>query len=251
MVGVRENTGFGKTTSASFGSPDGVCARHNPELGRKITVPPKATVFIEDEPKIAVYRLTQGVAAIFKRNGQGCKRIVSFALPGDFLNSPFAERHSCSVDAISEVAVDQFPTEAFLSLLQANPANLNQMLEITFQKINAAHELALLLGRATAEEKLVEFVIGWRARLGRKGALANLVPLPMSRTDIADCLGLTIETVSRVLGKLEREKVLRVVPGGLQLMGPTERPLLFERSCMAAAPINEAIRLLRSGPAFG
>jgi CRP/FNR family transcriptional regulator len=226
MKGVKENTGLGKTTSASFGSPDGVCARQLPELGCKITVPPKATIFIQDERKVAVYRLTQGVAAIFKKNGHG-KRIVGFALPGDFLNSPFADRHSCSVDAISEVAADQFPTEAFLGLPQANPASLNQMLEIS------SHELEVLLGRAMAEERLVEFVAGWRARIGRKGALANLVPLPMSRTDVADCLGLTIETVSRVLGKLEREKVLRVIPGRLQLIGPAERPLIFEKKLHA------------------
>jgi CRP/FNR family transcriptional regulator len=88
----------------------------------------------------------------------------------------------------------------------------------------------LLLGRGTAEEKFAEFIVVWRARAGRRGALSNLVPLPMSRRDIADFLGLTIETVSRVVTKLEREKVLHVTPEGLQLMGSTERPLLFERS---------------------
>jgi CRP/FNR family transcriptional regulator, anaerobic regulatory protein len=87
----------------------------------------------------------------------------------------------------------------------------------------------LLLGRGTAEEKLAEFIVRWRARAGRKGALANLVPLPMSRRDIADFLGLTIETVSRIITKLERENVVRVTSEGLQLMGSTERPLLFER----------------------
>ena len=76
---------------------------------------------------------------------------------------------------------------------------------------------------------MVEFIINWRARIGRRGALANLVPLPMSRSDIADYLGLTIETVSRLLTKLERENLIRVIPKGLQLMGPAERPLLFER----------------------
>jgi CRP/FNR family transcriptional regulator len=56
------------------------------------------------------------------------------------------------------------------------------------------------------------------------------VPLPMSRLDVADYLGLTIETVSRLLAKLEREKVIRVIPEGLQLMGSVERPLLFQKS---------------------
>jgi CRP/FNR family transcriptional regulator, anaerobic regulatory protein len=72
----------------------------------------------------------------------------------------------------------------------------------------------LMLGRGTAEEKFVEFIINWRARLDRKGALANFVPLPMSRRDVADYLGLTIETVSRLLAKLENEEILRVIPRG-------------------------------------
>ena len=104
------------------------------------------------------------------------------------------------------------------------------MLEAALQETNAAHDHMLLLGRGTAEEKFVEFIVRWRARGGRRGALSNLVPLPMSRRDIADFLGLTIETVSRVITKLERENVIRVIPEGLQLMGSTERPLLFERS---------------------
>jgi CRP/FNR family transcriptional regulator, anaerobic regulatory protein len=54
------------------------------------------------------------------------------------------------------------------------------------------------------------------------------VPLPMSRRDIADFLGLTIETICRLLAKFEREDVVRVIPEGLQLMGSTERPLLFK-----------------------
>ena len=61
---------------------------------------------------------------------------------------------------------------------------------------------------------------------------SNLVPLPMSRRDVADYLGLTIETISRLLAKLERESVVRVLPRALQLMGSTERPLL----CISRAP---------------
>jgi CRP/FNR family transcriptional regulator len=117
-----------------------------------------------------------------------------------------------------------------LTSLKANLKALYFMLEAASQEVDAARDHVLLLGRGTAEEKLAEFIINWRARLGRRGALANLVPLPMSRREIADFLGLTIETVSRLLTKLERENVIRVVPDGLQLMGSTKRSLLFERS---------------------
>ena len=199
------------------------------QISRRIVAPPKATVFTEGEPANALYMLTRGTMALSKMTDDGRKQIVGFALPGDFLNSSFESRHSCSAEAISGVAVNRYSTKAFLSFLQTHPASLHRMLEITFKQINAAQKHMLLLGRASAEEKIVEFVIDWRARIGHRGALANLVPLPMSRRDIADYLGLTIETVSRVLGKLEREKVLRVVPDGLQLTGSTERPLLFNR----------------------
>ena len=106
------------------------------------------------------------------------------------------------------------------------------MLEAALREVTASRDHMMLLGRGTAEEKFTEFIISWRARVGRRGALANLVPLPMCRRDVADYLGLTIETVSRMLTRLEREKVVRVLPKALLLMGTTERPLLLERSCL-------------------
>ena len=199
-------------------------------LARPIDIRPKAKVFMEGEPKVAVYKLTQGTAVRYRMTADGRKHIVGFVLQGDFLNSPFADRHTCSVDAISQATVSQFPRQRFLTFLEAHPTTLCQMLEDAGEEIEAAREHILLLGRGTAEEKLVEFIISWRARVGRRGALANLLPLPMARRDVADYLGLTIETVSRLLTKLERENVVRIIPEGLQLMGPTERPLLFERS---------------------
>ena len=196
---------------------------------RRINFPAHSTIFTESEPATAIYMLTRGYAGLYKMLADGRRQIVGFALPGDFLGSPFVERYSCSVDAISEVTARQFSREPFLTFLGLHPKHLSLMLEAALQEINSAHDHMLLLGRGTAEEKLVEFIVRWRARAGRKGALANLVPLPMSRRDIADFVGLTIETVSRTITKLEQENVLRVTSEGLQLMGSTDRPLLFER----------------------
>jgi CRP/FNR family transcriptional regulator, anaerobic regulatory protein len=195
--------------------------RAQPQLDG-VNILAKATVFKEGEPKTAVYKLTQGTAVRYRMRADGRKQIVGFALPGDFLNSPFADRHTCSVDVIGQATAYQFPGRRFLTFLEAHPKTLRELLEKSAQEIDVTYEHMLLLGRGSAEEMFVEFIIWWRARVGRTGALANLVPLPMSRRDIADYLGLTIETVSRVLCKLERDKVLRVVPEGLQLMGPTK-----------------------------
>jgi len=197
---------------------------------RRISFPAHSAISIEGEPSTTVYMVTHGTACRYKMLTDGRRQIVSFALSGDFLGSPFIERHSCSVDAISEVTVRQLSRGPFLTFLRAHPKSLCLMMEAALQETSAAHDHMLMLGRGTAEEKIVEFIISWRARIGRKGALASLVPLPMSRRDVADFLGLTIETVSRVVTKLERENVLRVTPEGLQLMGSTDRPRLLERS---------------------
>jgi len=203
-------------------------------LARRISFPAKAAIFAESEPSIAIYMLTRGTAGLYKMLADGRRQIVGFALPGDFLGLSLSDRYTCSVDAISEVAADQFLREPFLKFLRANPKSLYLMLEAALQETTAARDHMLLLGCGTAEEKFSEFIISWRARIGHGGVLSNLVPLPMSRRDVADFLGLRIETVSRVLTKLKRENVVRVIPEGLQLMGSTERPLLFERSYKVA-----------------
>jgi CRP/FNR family transcriptional regulator, anaerobic regulatory protein len=238
MVGVQENIRSEGPGSAHLGGRTQLALseiEHTDigKLGRSISVSPKTTVFKEGEPKTAVYKLTQGTAVHCRLRADGRKHIVGFALPGDLLNSPFADRHTCSVDVIGQATACQFPRRRFLTFLEAHPKALRALFETSAQEIDATYEHMLLLGRGTAEERFAEFIVRWRVRVGRKGALANVVPLPMSRRDVATYLGLTIETVSRLLAKLEREKVVRVIPEGLQLIGPTERPLLFERSYKA------------------
>jgi len=75
----------------------------------------------------------------------------------------------------------------------------------------------VLLGRRSAEEKVATFLVGWRDRLIALRGGSDVVPLPMSRQDIADYLGLTIETVSRTFTKLEREGIIEIVQGGVCL----------------------------------
>src|SRR3974377_24403 len=85
------------------------------QLGRRMDFLAKATIFEEREPKVAVSTLRRGIAVRYRAKADGRKQIVGFALPGDFLNSPFADRHQCSVEMISRATPCQFPKERLLA----------------------------------------------------------------------------------------------------------------------------------------
>jgi len=97
---------------------------------------------------------------------------------------------------------------------------------LAVRELTQAQDHMVLLGRRSAEEKVATFLIGWRDRLARLSALTKTVPLPMSRQDIADYLGLTIETVSRTFTKLERDGVIEILPGCICLLDPARAEAL-------------------------
>lgn len=90
--------------------------------------------------------------------------------------------------------------------------------ELIVRELNQAQIHMVLVGQGSAEEKIAGFLIGWRDRLARLQGAKDVIDLPMGRQDIADYLGLTIETVSRTLSKLERNGVIQILPGGVTLL---------------------------------
>ena len=105
--------------------------------------------------------------------------------------------------------------------IEQRPHFLIRINEFASRELMLAQEQMLLLGRRTAEEKVASFLVGWRERLAHIGDERQTIALPMSRQDIADYLGLTIETVSRTLTRFEREKMLIIVAGGVRLLDAT------------------------------
>ena len=93
-----------------------------------------------------------------------------------------------------------------------------------------ARDQQLLLGNGSAEEKVAIFLVDWRKRLEPLVAISHPLPLPMPRQDIADFLGLKLETVSRTLAKLEQKNVIRLIPKGVFLNGLEDTALVTGRS---------------------
>ena len=155
---------------------------------------------------------------LYKLLPDGRRQIVGFALPGDFLGVATSARNNFSADAVGPVAVCRFSRTSFMRFVADKPHLLRRINELVIRELGQAQDHMVLLGRRSAEEKVASFLVGWRVRLARLGDATNTLPLPMGRQDIADFLGLTIETVSRTLTRLERDGVIEIVPGGIRLV---------------------------------
>ena len=189
-------------------------------LGRHVHFAPCETVFAQEEITTSFYNLLEGVMRLYKLLPDGRRQIVGFALPGDFLGMTATARHSFSADAIGPVVVCRFLRSAFARFIEDKPHLLRRINELAVRELSQAQDHMVLLGRRSAEEKVATFLIGWRDRLVHLKGRSSTVPLPMSRQDIADFLGLTIETVSRTFTKLERERVIDIMPGSVCLLDP-------------------------------
>lgn len=176
------------------------------------------TVFAQEEITTSFYNLLEGVLRLYKLLPDGRRQIVGFALPGDFLGMTASARRGFSADAIGPVTVCRFSKSPFSRFIEDKPHLLRRINELTVRELNQAQEHMVLLGRRSAEERVASFLIGWRDRLSRLRGPSGSVPLPMSRMDIADFLGLTIETVSRTFTKLERDGVIEIAPGCVNLV---------------------------------
>ncbi len=157
---------------------------------------------------------------LYKLLPDGRRQIVGFALAGDFLGLALMERYGVSAEAVTEVSACRFARDAFTAYVEAKPHLLRRLHEFASHELSLAQDQMVLLGRRSAEERIAAFLIGMRDRLARLRQPSVTVPLPMSRQDIADYLGLTIETVSRTITKMARNRLLLVVPDGVRLLDP-------------------------------
>jgi CRP/FNR family transcriptional regulator, anaerobic regulatory protein len=186
----------------------------------RVHLAPNEVLFTAGQVASSVHSLTAGVARLYKLLPDGRRQVIGFALPGDFLGTAPFDRYGFSADAVNSVSLCRLSREAFTHFIEQRPHILTRINEFTARELMLAQEQMLLLGRRTAEEKVASFLVGWRQRLAHMGYQRQTIALPMSRQDIADYLGLTIETVSRTMTRFEREKMLIIIAGGVRLLDP-------------------------------
>ena len=178
----------------------------------------RTTLFSQGEEAGSVFNVTEGMARLYKLLPDGRRQIIGFALPGDFLGLSLSDRFSFSADAVDDMRVCRMSRVKFAHQLDDKPHLLRRLHEMAANELMIAQDQLVVLGRRSAEERVAVFLLGLRKRFARIHHLSPTVPLPMSRQDIADYLGLTIETVSRTFSKLFKEKTLLNVPDGVRIL---------------------------------
>lgn len=172
-------------------------------LGATRTLAKDEELFAEGDRAAYFYKVASGAIRTSKLLCDGRRQIDAFHLPGDFFGLEAGEEHRFSAEAVGEAVVVAYRRCSLEALATSEPAFARQIVSAMMRTLERAQDHMLLLGRKSVMEKIATFLLDLSARLEE-----DQVDLPMSRTDIADHLGLTIETVSRSLTRLERQNVI-------------------------------------------
>ncbi|MGO4386950.1 helix-turn-helix domain-containing protein [Microvirga sp. 2YAF29] len=178
----------------------------SPELGMARTAAKDEEIFAEGDRAAYFYKVASGAVRTFKLLSDGRRQIDAFHLPGDIFGLETGEEHRFSAEAVGDATIIAFRRRSLESLALKDQVFAHQVIASMMQALGRAQSHMLLLGRKNALEKIATFLLVLSARLTENGHM----DLPMSRIDIADHLGLTIETVSRSLTQLERQSIIEL-----------------------------------------
>ena len=167
-------------------------------------------LFAEGDVSDFFYKVVSGTVRTCKLLSDGRRQIDAFHLAGDVFGLESGQDHRFTAEAVEEVVVEAYKRSHFASLLHVNAAFGEQLMSSMLRNLERAHEHMVLLGRKTAQEKMATFLLDMAMRTARN----DRVDLPMQRTDIADHLGLTIETVSRTLTQMVRDGLIKLAAAG-------------------------------------
>ncbi len=169
-------------------------------------------LYHDGDKAVAIYAVRSGCVKTMTESANGDEQIVGFHLPGELLGlDGFADgAHTCNALALETSSVCELPMDELESLCHRLPGLQKQMRRIMGKEVTNDHKLLLLLGKMTAEERLASFLLSLSARMEERHWKENEFNLTMPRQDIANYLGMAVETVSRLFATFQAEKVIDV-----------------------------------------
>ena len=169
------------------------------------------TLFLDDQFATHIYNIKRGTITVYRMGPAGQRQILGFPLTGDLIGLTPGETYGVSAEACSDVQLCRWERKKFEDFLLLFPALDRQFHLISSKVLASSIDLVYALGQLTAEQRVAGFLLRLGQRQEQAGGKSGMVHLPMSRNDIADYLGLTIETVSRAITKLKNKRALNLV----------------------------------------
>jgi len=196
----------------------GVCGALNPEQlvalaksSNRKRVETGSELIGESLPGSSYSNIIGGVVKLTKMLADGRQQIVGLQFAPDFLGRPFRKESQLTAEAATDVSVCSFPKTVIDRLITESPGLEHRLLEQTLKELDEARDWMMTLGRKTAAEKVASFLTLIATHSDPENATDQAeFDLPLTRADIADFLGLTIETVSRQLTKLRKDGTIEV-----------------------------------------
>jgi CRP/FNR family transcriptional regulator, nitrogen fixation regulation protein len=193
--------------------PFGVSTHRKPEasesagqIGLAMSFARNAEIYAEGETAGYVYKVISGVVRVSKLLPDGRRQISAFHMPGEMFGFEANELHHASAEAVVPTRVVAYKWEGVLGTEKQSASFVRELLSLTVLGLRHTQDHLLLLGRKNALERLAEFLLEMSARMGGSAVLE----LAMPRHDIADYLGLTLETVSRMFAELKEMGAIKL-----------------------------------------
>lgn len=212
----------------------GVCGTLTPnqltELSRHSTrrrVDPGSEMVGQGEATSNYANIIRGVVKLSKMLSDGRQQIVGLQFAPDFMGRPFTRESALSAEAATGTDICAFPRAVIERLVAEAPGLEHRLHEQALKELDEARDWMLTLGRKTAQEKVASFLHLIATHIDPERGSACEFDLPLSRADIADYLGLTIETVSRQITKLRKDGVIRVENSRRVIVPDVDRLMRF------------------------
>jgi len=167
------------------------------------------TLVEEGDPAEYIFKVVSGTLRSVRLLADGRRYVASFHMPGDFLGLADSENYNHSIEALGDAGLMRYTRTSFEAMLDRDPHAGRRFFGVMRKELSAAQDRLLLLGRKTAAERLASFLLTLADRkAGENGANNREIELPMNRSDMADYLGLRIETICRLLSDLKQRRII-------------------------------------------
>jgi CRP/FNR family transcriptional regulator len=176
---------------------------------QRLNLPARSTLFREGDPSGRVYTLVEGIAKLTRLLPDGKQQVVGFRFAGDVLGYTNRPEYPFDAELLTDSKFCRLERPQLDGLFQRYPALEHRLLDLCVQELTTTQEQLVTVGRLSAEARVASFLLSLVAASRRRGADTKALDMPMTRADIADFLGLTLETVSRSLTAFRKRGWIR------------------------------------------